>query len=226
MKPNRTHKSLIAVAVVVVIVGITIAIVSGGGHKHSNTAPRTGRVGTVAVAAGYLGISRSQLRSDLADGQTLAEIANSTSGKSAAGLVHALVQARAKRIEARAASGKLSKSEAAARLVAARKAASTASTRRSAAGRKLAVTATYLGVPATHVLEQQRAGHSLAQIADQTSGKSAAGLIGALTRSRKAVIAAAVHAGTISAAQAGTLLAGLTRRTTAEVQRVPPKRQG
>jgi hypothetical protein len=46
------------------------------------------------AAAGYLGITPTQLRADLHAGRTLADIANSTPGHSSAGLVSALVAAR------------------------------------------------------------------------------------------------------------------------------------
>jgi hypothetical protein len=47
--------------------------------------------GSPAAAATYLGISRSALQTQLQAGKTLAQIANATSGKSAAGLIAALV---------------------------------------------------------------------------------------------------------------------------------------
>ena len=53
-----------------------------------------GRRRALAAAAGYLGVSTAQLRGDLRSGQTLAHVANTTAGKSQAGLVQALVAAR------------------------------------------------------------------------------------------------------------------------------------
>jgi hypothetical protein len=49
---------------------------------------------TVRAATSYLGLSAVQLRSDLRSGKSLAQVANSTSGKSEAGLVQAIVAAR------------------------------------------------------------------------------------------------------------------------------------
>jgi hypothetical protein len=46
------------------------------------------------AASGYLGLSASRLRSDLHAGETLAQVADSTAGKSEAGLVNAILAAR------------------------------------------------------------------------------------------------------------------------------------
>jgi hypothetical protein len=57
-----------------------------------------------ATAASYLGVSLAQLRSDLEGGKTLAQLAAATPGKSADGLIAALVAAKQQRLAARAAS--------------------------------------------------------------------------------------------------------------------------
>ena len=54
----------------------------GPGHEHGDG---------IQVAATYLGISLDSLRTQLQAGKTLAQIANATSGKSASGLIDALV---------------------------------------------------------------------------------------------------------------------------------------
>jgi hypothetical protein len=54
----------------------------GPGHDHGDG---------IQVAATYLGISLDSLRTQLQGGKTLAQIANATSGKSASGLIDALV---------------------------------------------------------------------------------------------------------------------------------------
>jgi len=63
-------------------------------------------------AAAYLGISESSLRSQLAAGKTLAQIANATSGKSASGLIDAMVAAERKQLEQAVSSGRLTQSQA------------------------------------------------------------------------------------------------------------------
>jgi hypothetical protein len=56
-----------------------------GGLLHDRGAPHLG------AAATYLGVTADGLRTQLQSGKTLAEIANATSGKSAQGLIDALV---------------------------------------------------------------------------------------------------------------------------------------
>jgi uncharacterized protein YidB (DUF937 family) len=65
----------------------------------------------LATAASYLGISESQLESDLQSGKTLAQIATDE-GKSVDGLVSALVDAAKKQIEQAVTAGKLTRSQA------------------------------------------------------------------------------------------------------------------
>jgi polyhydroxyalkanoate synthesis regulator phasin len=65
----------------------------------------------LATAASYLGISESQLKSDLQSGKTLAQVANDQ-GKSVDGLVSTLVDAEKKQIEQAVTAGKLTRSQA------------------------------------------------------------------------------------------------------------------
>jgi hypothetical protein len=67
---------------------------------HSGPGPRFGRAphhGGLETAATYLGTSESALLDQLRSGKTLAQIANATSGKSASGLIDALVADATKR---------------------------------------------------------------------------------------------------------------------------------
>jgi hypothetical protein len=73
--------------------------------------PAAGRLGR--AAAGYLGVSPTRLREELSSGETLAQIADATSGKSSAGLRDALVSARKERLAHRVARGKLTRARAA-----------------------------------------------------------------------------------------------------------------
>jgi hypothetical protein len=70
----------------------------------------------------------------------------------------------------------------------------------------LATAASYLGLSTPQLRDELRAGKSLAQIADATSGRSEAGLIAVLEAARKQKLAAAA--------------AGVTARVTAEVEAV------
>jgi hypothetical protein len=100
---------------------------SGGSGSGSFGAPPTGYFGRpgnggggfrgrdfdgLSAATSYLGVSPSQLRSQLASGKTLAQIANATSGKSAAGLIDAMVAAQRKQLDQAVWSGRISQSTA------------------------------------------------------------------------------------------------------------------
>jgi hypothetical protein len=58
--------------------------------------------------SGYLGLTRAQILADLRSGQTLAQIADAIPGKSAAGLVEAIVAPWRAKLDAAVAAGKLS----------------------------------------------------------------------------------------------------------------------
>ena len=68
--------------------------------------------GNLQAAASYLGLSETALRAQLSSGKTLAQIANATSGKSASGLIDALVSAEKKELQQAVSSGRLSKTQA------------------------------------------------------------------------------------------------------------------
>ena len=59
------------------------------------------------AAAKYLGLSQQQLFTELRSGKTLAQIANSTSGKSASGLIDAIVTAQKSALDAAVKSGRI-----------------------------------------------------------------------------------------------------------------------
>jgi hypothetical protein len=61
--------------------------------------------GDLSVASRYIGISDAQLRHDLRAGRTLAQIAGATPGRSAGGLINALVATRRSRLAAAVAAG-------------------------------------------------------------------------------------------------------------------------
>jgi hypothetical protein len=68
--------------------------------------------GDLSAAASYLGLGESDLFTQLQSGKTLAQIANATSGKSAAGLIDAMVSAQTAQIAAAVKSGMLTQSTA------------------------------------------------------------------------------------------------------------------
>lgn len=132
------RKLALSVAGVVALAGTGVAVAasSGGGHARTAVLPFNGvsnrlgvhagafgwgvrgpgmgfghRGGELSAAASYLGISSSELLSDLRSGKTLAQVADATSGKSASGLIQALVAAEKQRLDAAVAAGKLTQAQ-------------------------------------------------------------------------------------------------------------------
>jgi hypothetical protein len=66
----------------------------------------------LATAASYLGLSQQELLRQLRSGKTLAQIADSTSGKSTAGLVDALVKGTQEQLAEAVKAGRLTQDEA------------------------------------------------------------------------------------------------------------------
>ncbi len=184
----------------------------------------------LAVASAYLGVSKAQLRKDLREGKTPAQVAKETSGKSEAGLIEALVAARKARSAANIAKleqrvrAKVNGVGALASLgLGATDGPKAASARARAdfAGRNYLglPAAAYLGLTAAQLQSELQSGKTLARVAKETSGKSEAGLIEALVAARKERLAAAVTAGLVSRSQASAREATLTKRITALVDR-------
>ena len=72
--------------------------------------------GLLAVAAGYLGISPAQLRSERRAGRSLAQMADATPGRSVEGLKAAILAAATKRLAAAVAGGQITAQQESARL--------------------------------------------------------------------------------------------------------------
>jgi hypothetical protein len=79
------------------------------------------------------------------------------------------------------------------------------------------VSADYLGLTNSQLKHQLKAGKSLADIANATSGKSASGLVDALSAAVKTKLDAKVAAGKLSSTQEATILTNLTPKLTAFV---------
>jgi hypothetical protein len=200
MNRSKTRKLFAGAAVVAVIAGGTLAAVTTGrGAAHEN------RGGPLATAATYLGVPVPQLRGELQSGKSLAEIANATSGKSSAGLVAVLLAAGREKL---------------AKVQANLPKRVQALVNRVQVPGPRAVAAGYLGLKPAELASELRSGKTLAQIADATSGKSAAGLIDAIVAERKSALAARVAAGSLTQEQANSRLARLRSRVTAAVNRV------
>jgi hypothetical protein len=209
------RKLMLGVAVVAVLAGVTAAVVTA-----AQPAAHHRKDGVLATAAAYLGSSPAELGGELQTGKSLAAIADATSGKSEAGLIAALEAAGKARLAAVAATlpslitaevdrvgGPAARHERAGAHVAGR-------------GHALAAAASYLGVSAAQLRGELRSGHTLAEVAKASAGKSEAGLIEALVTARKTALATKVKAGKITPAEADVALPILVKRVTAEVNRV------
>lgn len=190
--------------------------------------PMHGRRGIFSAVLTYLGLTPDRLRTQLEAGKTLAQVADATPGKSAAGLVDALVAAAKQQLAAAVSSGRLTQGQAdriggdlqqrIAGLVNGKR-PSGPPPFRGGHGPRGAVEAAagYLGLSPQTLAADMRAGKTLAQVADATPGKSAAGLVAALVAHEKQELAAAVSAGRVTQAQADRISASLQRRVTALV---------
>jgi hypothetical protein len=97
----------------VVVAGAVLLAAGGGagagfaasGHAKSTPAPRqlrlasVTRAGVILAAAQYLGTDVATLRRDAKNGKTLAQVANSTSGRSEKQLAALLIAAASKRLQ-------------------------------------------------------------------------------------------------------------------------------
>jgi hypothetical protein len=171
----------LAVALLAVLAGGT-AVALGATGKHAPHArhAHSGRQhnGLSAAASSYLGVPASQLRSELAAGRTLGQIAAATPGKSEAGLIAALVAAAKLRLHG-------AEAKVPARVESIVQGRASRRAKRSASqhgGLRDAVLA-YLGTDRRTLARELRSGKTLAQVADATPGRSAAGL-------RKTLVAA------------------------------------
>jgi len=202
---------------------------AGAAHGFGHGGPGRGH-DDLAAAAAYLGITQDALVTQLQSGKTLAQIANATSGKSAAGLIDAMVAAEQAEIAAAVKAGQLTQAQAD-QLTAHLKAHETAEVNGTfhghggpggphgghGPGDALAAAATYLGISQSALIAQLQSGKTLAQVAEATGGKSTAGLVAALVAAEQAELAAAVKAGSLTQAQADQIASGLQARVTALV---------
>jgi hypothetical protein len=223
------HKLAAGVAIAALLGGGSVAVMAAThghhGSRHHGAAARAH--GAVPAAARYLGLKPQELRRRLRSGQSLAQVANAAGGRSAAGLIDAIVAARTARLKAAVAAGRLSPASARAR---ASHLAQRVTERVDDVGRfgglaagahRLgpSVAAAYLGISRAKLRSELRQGRTLAQLASATPGKSAAGLVAALLAAHRAALDAAVAAGTMTATREQRLLRHLGERVLVEVAR-------
>ena len=227
---------MLAVAAVVIAAGVIVAVATSSGGSTSpaaahaeHAAARQHRAGNLTVAADYLGLTRAQLRKDEESGKTLAQVADSTNGKSATGLIDALVSAQTARLNAAVQAHEETPAQEQARLARLHRRLTALVNRVGAArvaaaigvGVSLRTAGGYLGMSSAQLRSELRSGRTLAQVADATPGKSAAGLTEAIVNARKAKLEAAATAGTITKARENELVSGLPRRVSTAVNRTP-----
>lgn len=218
---TRRTKLLLALAATAVVAGLLIALLSGGSHHaHKRAqAEATTPPGELALAARYLGITRADLRRRLR-GATLAEVADATPGRSVAGLEQAILGAHRRQWQQQA----LSSSEQVGRAKKLRKRLREDLARRRRASTDLAFAASYLGLPEAQVQARVLSGHSLAQVAESTPGKSRAGLIAAIVAKRTQQFERGLAARKLTAKEEKTAVAQLKRRIPRLVDRVLARR--
>jgi hypothetical protein len=218
-------------AVAVLLGGGAFAAVSatgqGNGHDGRHARDRVQRVHTrdLAAAASYLDISTGTLANELRDGKSLAQVAAASGrGKSADGLVAAIVAERKARLAKTAANLPKRVSAEVQRPGAtgprgARAHGASALALFAAPGHLGDSAARYLGVPLAQLRSELRAGKTLAQLAAASPGKSEDGLVAALVAARQQRIAARVAGSSVAQAHAKRREEHLQKRMSALAER-------
>ncbi len=172
-------------------------------------------------AAAFLNLSVADLAADLKSGKTLAQEAKAK-GKSADGLIDAIVAAEKKVLDAEVAAGWLTSDQETAVLATVKSRVtnlvntgpSVPATRPAGGGGLLGSAATYLGMTVADLQAALRSGKSLAQITNGVSGKTVDGLVAAVLAPLKQRLDDAVTAGKLTQSQETTIVTNLTSRLT------------
>jgi len=240
---TRSRKSQVAIAVAAASLAGAGAAVAESGSTHSNPLTHGLRGGgpvdvhdDLFVAATYLGLTERELRTKLQNGTTLAQVANATGGKSADGLVDALVAAAEKNIAADVSSGRLTRAQADQIESGLRQQITNRINSTGPPGGPhgrggphrggLDAAATYLGFSRSALRTQPQSGKTLGEVADTTAGKSKAGLIAALVADEKSHLDQAVKDGRLTQAQADAAAADIESRVTDAVNGTFPHPDG
>jgi len=194
---KRTRIVLAVFGVLALAGGGTAIAAKGKGGSHRL---RAGFVGhkfhgpgqLLDTAASYLGVAPADLAAKLRGGTTLAQIAGATQGKTAQGLVDALVAAEKKGLADAVTAKRLTQAQADAiakelpqRTTDFVNGAHRGPAFRGGRDEGLQAVADYLGTPISSIVTQLLSGKTLAAIANGTPGKSASGLIAALVAHEK-----------------------------------------
>jgi hypothetical protein len=192
---SMSTKQLAAVVIAALAVtggGAAVAAASGGKTATSTaaTAFRGGPGDELSTAASYLGTTVAGLQTQLQSGKTLAQIASATSGKSTDGLIAALVAAEQKEHPNAPAS---EITQRVTDFVNGVLPPHGPGFGHGPGGFDLSAAASYLGLTVSQLQADLQSGQTLAQVANATGGKSAAGLIQALVAADTTRITALVN---------------------------------
>lgn len=217
---------LIAAGSVAALVLVPVAAARSHHHHQSVLqlkahvrASATGHGSVISAAVAYLQLDKATIVADLKAGQSLAQIATAQ-GKTADGLVAAVLAPAKLRLDAAVAAGRLTSDQETAFLTKLQTALTTIVNRvpkarvahvhpvRVAMAAILKPALTYLQLDFRGLVTQLRSGKTLADVA-VAQGKTAAGLVDAVVASVKTQLDARVTAGKLTAAQETTFLATL-----------------
>jgi D-Tyr-tRNAtyr deacylase len=180
-------------------------------------------------AADYLNVSLSTLQSDLKGGKTLAQEATAK-GKTASGLVDAIVAAEKKVLDAQTAAGWLTDAQATALLDNFKSQVTDLVNNGPGVPRvgleingPLQTAADYLGISVSDLIADLKAGKTLAQEAT-AKGKTVDGLVQAMLAPLKTKLDKSVASGDITAAQETTILNRATTALTNLVNNTKPEK--
>ena len=215
---------LAALVAALAFAGVSAAAPQHRGHGHIRVSVEHRGHSFVAGAATYIGVDRASITADLKAGKSLAAIA-AAHGKTADGLVAALIAPAKLKLDAAVAAGRLTavretalltKLQAAVtKLVNATPKAHTGTKHvRVPVGAILKPALAYLGLDFKGLATQLRSGKTLSQVA-VAQGKTAVGLVDAIVASVKTKLDARVAAGKLSAADEATFLTQLQTNVSA-----------
>lgn len=183
---------------------VALGASGGGATKHAHSGKRAS---LLSVAARYLGMPQTQLRSELHSGKSLGQIAEASSGRSSSGLIAALVGARSAHLSERITT------------LVSRPGNARSTAKNSTRSSAHAVALSYLGLSRDQVRSRLRAGRSLGEIADATPGRSASGLIDAILAKAAELAAPKTATGHLSKGAQAARLARIRKRVSAVVAR-------
>lgn len=211
---SRYRPALLAVAAAAVLAAVVIIVLSGGGGGSKTPHPHGGQGSVVHVAAGYLGVAPADVRRRLNAGETLAQIAATSKGRSRHGLIEKVYDAKAEQIKR----GHLPPAQERAELRAVRRSlvAQVDHARRRAG---LHGAEHYLGLSEAELQARLAHGQSLASVAESLPGHSRKGLLDAILAIRSETIERAVREKRIKAAEGRVAIAGLRRRAERQIAR-------